>query len=171
MSSPSFLGLLRRTGALAGPANSPNLSPGRLTLSPEGALAVSSHLLLLAADHMLTHVGSAADGGIPIVAQTVMLSAARQGTHPLLKGYYHRREVKDHGTMNLTEGHAPGPDDRVALVTDLTTSGNALLEAIANTTARGAQVAFAFTVIEHGTAARRALERRRHLLLSLHQVP
>lgn len=68
-------------------------------------------------------------------------------------------------------GPHPGPHDTVALVTDLTTSGNALLEAIANTAASGANIAFAFTVIEHGPAARRALERRRQRLLSLHQVP
>ena len=166
----AILSLLRRTKALTGPLQEARLHPGRLALSPEGALAVSSHLLLLATEHRLTHVGSEADGGMPLMAQTVMLSAARKGEHPLLRGYYHRTEVKDHGTMSQIEGHPPGPGDRAAVLAEVTSTGNALLQTAEATMAAGAEVPFLFAAIEDGPQARRTVEAKGHRLLTLYRI-
>ena len=165
-----LLSLLRRTEALTGPLDEARLHPGRLALSPEGAMMVSSHLLLLATGHRLTHLGSEADGGMPLMAQAVMLSAARKGDHPLLRGYYRRTEIKAHGTLSQMEGHPPGPGDRAAVLAEVTSTGNALLQSAEAALAAGAEVPFLFAAVEDGPQARQSIEARGHRLLSLYRI-
>ena len=147
MKQRSLNRLLQETGTITYRDRRTVVNASRMALSPTGGMAVASHLLLLATEHSLTHIGSPADGGIPVMSQAVILSAAAKGPHPLLKGFYHRSEVKDHGVRTLTEGHAPTANDRVALVTDLTTTGQALLKAAETVADTGAYLAFAFTIL------------------------
>ena len=171
MNQRSLNRLLQETGTVTHHQGRTTVNASRMALSPAGGMAVASHILLMATEHSLTHIGSPADGGIPIMSQAVILSAAAKGPHPLLKGFYHRTEVKDHGVRTLTEGHAPTPGDRAALVTDLTTTGHALLKAAEAVALTGAHLAFAFTTLEKGDDARRAIERTGLPFFSLHRIP
>ena len=170
LTDKTMLSLLRRTEALTGPLNDPRFHAGRLALSPEGALAIASHLLLLAAEHRLTHLGAEADGGMPLMAQAVMLSAARKGDHPLLRGYYRRTEVKDHGTMSRIEGHPPTAGDRAAVLAEVTSTGNALLQSAEAAMDADAEVPFLFAAVEDGPQARRTIEARGHRLVTLYRI-
>ena len=170
MKKTDITNLLRSTGTITLEDAKTTIRPGRFVLTPQGAFTVATRLLELATEHSLTMIGSHADGGIPIVSQAVLLSFATKGSHPRLRGFFHRTQIKTHGAQTLTEGRVPTAEDRVALVTDLTTTGNALLDAAATTANCGAHIAFAFTILEHTTQARDSLATKGIPLISLHRL-
>ena len=96
--------------------------------------------------------------------------AAKEDTPPL-HGFYYRNQVKGHGVETNIEGHPPQPGDRVAIDTDLTTTGSSIIEAASTIQDSGARVIFTFVVIEHGEQARRNIEATGFRFVSLHNEP
>lgn len=174
MAQQTIENLLLETGALLRGNGRAVIRPRALTLDPRGARAVTHALIALAARQKVSRIGAVADGGIPIAAQAALQSAvtAKDGTPPV-HGFYYRSQVKDHGVETNIEGHPPQPGDRVAIVTDLTTTGSSLIEAARTVQDSGASVVFTFAVIEHGEQARRNIEAagfrfvRQHIALTI----
>ena len=172
MTQQTIENLLLETGALLRRNGRTVIRPSALTLDPRGAMAVTHALIALATHQKVSHIGAAGDGGIPIAAQAALQSAAaaNAGTPPL-HGFYYRNQVKDHGVETNIEGHPPQPDDRVAIVTDLTTTGSSLIDAARSVQDSGARIVFTFAVIEHGEQARRNIEATGFRFVSLHHEP
>lgn len=92
-------------------------------------------------------VGGMELGGVPLVAAVVQKSTAGAP----LAGFFVRKQPKDHGTMRLVEGLAPGQSlarANVVLLEDVTTTGGSIMKAVAAVRAEGGIVSRVITVVD-----------------------
>jgi orotate phosphoribosyltransferase len=89
----------------------------KTTFDPEGSNLIAEMVYDEVADEKGVYIGGLANGAVPIVSTTVLISAS----HNPKMGFYVREEIKNHGTQQLIEGFiADGADvihTHVALVT------------------------------------------------------
>ncbi len=96
----------------------------RPLFNPEFASLVAEEILDRLKDLKPDSVGGMALGAIPIVAAV----CAKSFPHRPVRGFFVRREVKEHGTQSMIEGCFQS-GDRVVLLEDVTTSGGSALQA------------------------------------------
>jgi orotate phosphoribosyltransferase len=95
-------------------------------------------------------VGGLEMGAVPLVAGVVQKSAQTRPEAPLA-GFFVRKQAKDHGTQRLIEGLAADESlagRRVAVLEDVTTTGESALKAVAAARAEAAEVVAVVTVVD-----------------------
>lgn len=100
---------------------------GRLiTLTPEGAYLVASIILELIKDKDIQAVGGPTLGADPIVGAIALLCHLQGAS---LKTFIVRKAAKEHGTQRQIEGPQLSKNIRAALIDDVATTGQSLVEA------------------------------------------
>lgn len=113
------------------------------TLSGEGARLVAAAVLGVL-DPGVTALGGPTQGADPIAVATAVVAA---GAGRALKAFSIRARAKEHGLGGRLVGPV-GPEDRVAVVEDTTTTGGSLLEAVDVLTAEGIGVVQAVILVD-----------------------
>lgn len=130
----------------------------KVTLSAEGVALIAEGVLdLIAEVPDVSAVGGLTLGADPIVGATLAL-AVRRG-RPGLKGFLVRKEAKGHGTGRLVEGPIE-PDETVAILDDVATTGGSSLQAVAAVEAMGCRVARVICVLDRLEGASAAFHER-----------
>jgi len=112
-------------------------------LHPLGANLIAREVLDIVSQFEADAIGGLVVGAVPLIAATVTLS---HGKRPL-RGFYVRKEAKDHGTAQLIDG-LDVAGLTVILLEDVTTTGGSLLKAATAVRAAGGNVQNAVTVID-----------------------
>lgn len=112
-------------------------------LHPLGANLVAQAVLDIIDQFAVDAIGGLVVGAVPLVAATVTLSHAKRP----LRGFYVRKEAKDHGTAQLIDG-LDVAGLTVILLEDVTTTGGSLLKAATTVQAYGGYVHSAVTVVD-----------------------
>ena len=128
----------------------------RTACHPEGASLMARLILDELADIDADYVGGLEMGAVPLVACVVQQSlSGRQ-----LRGFFVRKQPKDHGTRRLIEGPEDSLADKtVALLDDVTTTGGSVLQAVSAARDAGAAVPVVVTVVDRLEGAAEALEK------------
>ena len=158
--------LMQETGALlygdftlaSGKKSEYYFDSKKLTLDPQGALYVAKSIVE-ALDHFgIKYVGGTAYGAIPIAAQVALYSAIRPGKP--IRAFYHRRtpDAKKHGTHAIAEGQFPPPGEPTAILEDVVTTGESLLDAIQKAESDGYRVTHAMTLVDRNEGGSQAIE-------------
>jgi orotate phosphoribosyltransferase len=98
----------------------------KITLSAEGSHTVATAICSALRNQQVDAIGGLTMGADPIVGAVLALSAPIR-TKPL-RGFLVRKEVKGHGLGRLIEGTLRD-GDRVAIIEDVTTTGESALRA------------------------------------------
>jgi orotate phosphoribosyltransferase len=107
------------------------------------------------------YVGGLAIGAVPLVVATVMRS---HGQARPLKGFWVRKEQKDHGTRNSADGYIVD-GTKVVMLEDVTTTGESVMKAINEARQRHCEVTAVITVVDRQEGARENLEKQGITLL------
>ncbi len=113
-------------------------------------------------------VGGMAIGAVPIAAAILTQVGADPGAKPI-RGFFVRKEVKDHGRNKLIEGPV-NPDDRVIIVEDVVTTGTSSLKAIDRCEEFGMKVLGVTAIIDRMEGGREAFSNRGIQLQSLFTI-
>ena len=170
--------LMQQTGALlygnftlaSGKKSEYYFDSKKLTLDPQGALFVAKQIVE-ALDHFgVKYVGGTAYGAIPIAAQVALYSAIRPGNP--IRAFYHRKisDAKKHGTHATAEGQIPPPNEPTAILEDVVTTGESLLEAIQKAEKDGFRITHAITLIDRNEGGRQTIESAGYHFWSLCQA-
>lgn len=125
----------------------------RTTLDAEGG-TISSILILRLLKEDITAVGGLSIGADPLasgVSQVGFLLGKK------LNAFYVRKEFKKHGTAKLVEGPLK-PNEKVAILEDVTTTGGSALKAIENVTRFGCKVEQVIAVVDRNEGGREAFK-------------
>lgn len=113
-------------------------------LDPLGATLIADRVVAMLEHYQVSAIGGLAIGAVPIVAATVARSYRSEQP---IRGFYVRKEAKDHGTRQLIDGLDVN-GLHVMLVEDVTTTGGSLLKAAQAVREAGATVSHAITVVD-----------------------
>ena len=170
--------LLEESGALlhgdfklaSGKRSSYYFDSKKLTLEPEGAVFVAQRMVEKLVKFGIRYVGGTAYGAIPIVSHVVLFSGLRK--EDPIRAFYHRKEgdKKKHGTEAQAEGQFPPEGMPVAILEDVVTTGESLLEAINKAKSEGYNVTHAITLVDRGEGGREAVEAAGYEFWSLFRV-
>jgi len=168
--------LLKKSGALSfgefklasGKVSNYYFDSKQLTMDPEGAEFVSAQMVARLESEDLDVVGGTAYSAIPIVAN-ISLYSQLKGSRPI-SAFYTRKESKGHGTDKHAEGKVPGPDTRVAIVEDVVTTGQSLIDSIKLAENEGCQVTHAFVLVDRAEGGKEAVEKLGYKFWSLFTV-
>lgn len=120
------------------------------TLDAEGVNLVGAIFLEeIKKDSSISAVGGPTMGADPIVGS--ILSLSHEQSYPL-PGFLVRKEEKGHGTGKLIEGNLT-PEDKVAMVEDVVTSGGSVIKAINAVRDMGADVRKLFVIVDREEGA------------------
>ena len=158
--------LMQQTGALlfgeftlaSGKKSEYYFDSKKLTLDPQGALLVAKSIVEALDNFGIKYVGGTAYGAIPIAAQVALYSAIRPGNP--IRAFYHRRssDAKKHGTQAESEGQFPTHGEPIAILEDVVTTGESLLDAIQKAESDGFRVTHAMTLVDRNEGGRQAIE-------------
>jgi orotate phosphoribosyltransferase len=138
----------------------------KLTLNAEGALFVAERIVRKLDQLGIRYVGGTAYSAIPIVSHVALFSGIRDGS--AISAFYHRKEAKGHGTNARAEGQLPPSGDiQVAIVEDVVTTGDSLLEAIRRAKDDGYHVVQAITLVDRNEGGREKVEKAGYPFWSL----
>jgi orotate phosphoribosyltransferase len=126
----------------------------RALLLPEPFRALGE----LVAEHA-ARLGTSAVGGPTLGADPIACAALSVSGGPGLKGFFVRRERKEHGLQRWIEGPAIGDGERALAVEDVVTSGGSLITAIERLREEGIEIAGALAVLDRLAGGREAIER------------
>lgn len=132
-------------------------------LDPEGANLIGELVLEKTAALGADYVGGLAMGAVPIAVAVVMKS---QATARPMKGFWVRKEVKEHGTRKKADGYLPDGSD-VLIVEDVATTGGSALQAIEEVRGRGCRIAAVVTIVDRQDGARERLQAEGIEMISL----
>jgi orotate phosphoribosyltransferase len=104
-------------------------------------------------------------GAVPIIISVVAKS--QESLHPM-KGFWVRKETKEHGTRRLIDGHLPDGAN-VVIVDDVTTTGGSVLKAIRTVRKLKCKVVKVITVVDRLEGAAEALQQEGLVLTALYQ--
>jgi orotate phosphoribosyltransferase len=119
-------------------------------LMPEGAHLIGEVVFEQIADKRIDAIGGLAVGAVPMVT-SVVISCYHHGMKNI-EGIFVRSEAKGHGTRKVVEGLLK-PGDRVAIIDDVATTGNSLLEAAQAVEAAGASVELVLVIVDRQEGA------------------
>jgi orotate phosphoribosyltransferase len=133
-------------------------------LHPDGIDLMASQVLAKIAGLDADYIGGLVMGAVPIMVGVVLKS--RGSAHPL-KGFWVRKEKKDHGAAKLVDGHlADGA--KVVIVEDVATTGGSAMKAVNEARARHCRVLAVVTVVDRLEGARENLAKEGIELISLY---
>lgn len=118
----------------------------KFTLYPAGAHLVAQQLVEKLDDLGIECVGGTAYSAIPIVSQIALFSRMRDGEP--IRAFFHRKEAKQHGTKANAEGQFPIDDQPVAIVEDVVTTGDSLIDAIKLAEGNGYRVTHTLVLVD-----------------------
>jgi orotate phosphoribosyltransferase len=122
---------------------------------PRGAYLAGELVLELVKAAGVEQLGGMAVGALP-VTDAVMAAAHRNGVD--VRGFFVRKETKQHGMQQMVEG-AFRPGLKTAVIDDTNTTGGSSLQAVAAMREAGANVIAAITLVERGEGAAAAFAR------------
>jgi orotate phosphoribosyltransferase len=128
-----------------------NLKP--TMLDPEGAALLAQLSLEALAQEKLDAIGGLEMGAVPISGAVAALSWI---TGKPLPNFFVRKKPKEHGAKLLVEGLTKGETlagRTVAIVEDVTTTGESALKAAQAAQESGARVAFVLTIVDRQEGA------------------
>lgn len=140
----------------------------RSTFDPEGANLISELMLEKLAGEAVDYVGGLEMGAVPLVA---CLCQKSWGLRPTpLQGFFVRKQAKEHGTRRLIEGllaEETLEGKRVALLEDVTTTGDSAFKAVEAARAEGAICELVLTIVDRKEGAEANLAAKGLRLLPL----
>lgn len=116
---------------------------------PRGVRLAGELVLELVQAAGVEQIGGMAAGALP-VTDAVIAAAARHAVN--LRGFFVRKETKQHGLQQMIEG-AFKPGLKTAVIDDTITTGGSSLQAVAAMRAAGANVIAAIALVERGEGA------------------
>jgi orotate phosphoribosyltransferase len=128
----------------------------KTSLHPEGLRLISRMFYEILEGEDITAIGGLALGADPLVAG-LMLYSAEKGRP--LEGFLVQRSARDHGLRGHVEGNLAG-HKRVAILDDVTTSGESALIAADAAESYKAQVARVLAVVDRGQGAVQSFQQR-----------
>jgi orotate phosphoribosyltransferase len=117
---------------------------------PEGANLLAELVLERLTNVNVDCVGGMAVGAIPLVTAVTVLSAR---TPRPLPGFFVRKEVKDHGTKKRVDAVADLAGKNVAILEDVTTTGDSAMQAVDAARDAGAKVVLVLSLVDRGEGA------------------
>lgn len=119
---------------------------------PEGGYLLARLVLDRLADLKPDFIGGLEIGAVPLIAATTMLS--HQAGH-LVRGFFVRKGVKDHGTKKLVDGVVEGElrGKTVVVLEDVTTKGASAMQAVTAAKSEGAKVALVLSIVDREDGA------------------
>ena len=117
---------------------------------PRGAYLAGEAVFELVMSAGVEQLGGMAAGALP-VTDAVIAAAHRHGAAKL-RGFFVRKETKQHGLQQIVEG-AFKPGLKTAVIDDTITTGGSSLQAVAAMRDAGAVVIAAFALVERGEGA------------------
>lgn len=134
-----------------------NLKP--TMLDPEGAALLAQLALDALAKEKIDAIGGLEMGAVPISGAVAALSWI---TGTPLPNFFVRKKPKEHGAKLLVEGLAKGESlagKKVAIVEDVTTTGESALKAANAAKESGAAVALVLTIVDRQEGAAETFEK------------
>jgi len=141
----------------SGRASNYYLDCKRTLYLPRGAYLAGELVLDLVKAAGVEQLGGMAVGALP-VTDAVMAAAYRAGVD--IRGFFVRKETKQHGLQQMIEG-AFKPGLKTAVIDDTNTTGGSSLQAVAAMREAGANVIAAIVLVERGEGAVEAFARER----------
>jgi orotate phosphoribosyltransferase len=128
-------------------------------LDPEGSSLLAELVLDKLQGTKVHSIGGLAMGAVPLVSQVAMLS---HSTGRPIPGFFVRKAVKDHGTRKLIDGVRKGELEgkRVAILEDVTTTGESAMQAIKAAQDAGANIALVLAIVDREEGAAEFFEKR-----------
>ncbi|HLY58713.1 MAG TPA: orotate phosphoribosyltransferase [Stellaceae bacterium] len=133
-------------------------------LDPEGISLVADQVLRRVVAIGAHVVGGLAMGAVPIVVAT-LVKAHAAGYE--LRGFWVRKEQKDHGTKAKADGYLE-PGAKVVIVEDVTTKGGSAMMAVNEARERGCEVTAVVTIVDRQEGAREFLSSEGIELIALY---
>jgi len=129
----------------------------RAIFIPRAAFLVGELMIDLVREANVAQIGGMAVAAVP-VTDAIIAAAYRHNLD--LRGFFVRKEQKQHGMQQLIEG-AFRPEVRTAVVEDAVTTGGSSLHAVAAMREAGASVVAAFSIVERGEGGAEAFAREK----------
>jgi orotate phosphoribosyltransferase len=104
-------------------------------------------------------LGASAVGGPTLGADPIACAALSASGGPALKGFFVRKERKEHGLQRWIEGPPIHDGERALVVEDVVTSGGSLITAIERLHDEGIELAGALAVLDRLAGGRESIER------------
>ena len=140
----------------------------QLTLDPEGAKFVAEKFFSKVVKENIGIVGGTPYSAIPIASHICLYSGLNGRPIP---AFYTRKATKGHGLERLLEGKSPEGIAVVAVVDDVVTTGDSLLEAIDMAEQESdCKVSWALTLLDRDEGGREKVEARGIRFWSLFSV-
>lgn len=133
-------------------------------LHPEGINLLADAILEKIKRFEADYIGGLAMGAVPIVVAVVM---KRHSTDRPLKGFWVRKEMKDHGIVKAVDGHLADRAN-VIIVDDVTTTGGSVMKAIEEVKKKHCDIKAVITVIDRLEGAKENLAKQGIDLISLY---
>lgn len=133
-------------------------------LHPEGINLLADAILEKIKGLEVDYIGGLAMGAVPIMVAVVMKS---QSTGRPLKGFWVRKEMKDHGIVKAVDGHL-ADRAKVVIVDDVTTTGGSVMKAIKEAKGRQCEIKAVITVVDRLEGAKEILAEQGINLVSLY---
>jgi orotate phosphoribosyltransferase len=153
-----LLDVLRRHGLVIGDVTLASGRTARYYVDARRALLIPDGFR--AAGELVTaeaqRLGAAAVGGPTLGADPIACSVLCASSR--LKGFFVRKERKEHGLQRWIEGPAIEPGERALVVEDVVTSGGSLVTAIGRLREEGVALAGALTVVDRLAGGGAAVE-------------
>jgi len=128
-----------------------------VTMDPEGAYLLAETLLEMLPEDVEA-IGGPTLGADPIVGAVAALSYLKGKP---IAAFLVRKEAKSHGKLKLIEGPFPAKSGtKVAIVEDVVTTGNSVLQAIRAAEDAGAKVVAVMALVDRLEGAREEFEAR-----------
>jgi orotate phosphoribosyltransferase len=138
-----------------------NLKP--TMLDPEGIGLVAELMLEKAAGLDADYIGGMAMGAVPVVVAATMKS---HGSKRPLKGFWVRKEQKDHGAESKVDGYLVDGSN-VIMVEDATTTGGSAMQAITEVRRHNCKVVAVLTIVDRLEGAEENLKKEGIPLMAL----
>lgn len=128
-------------------------------LDPEGSSLLAELVLDKLQGVDVQYIGGIAIGAVPLVSQVAMLSHMTDRPMP---GFFVRKAVKDHGTQKLVDGLKKEDlqGKRVAILEDVTTTGESAMRAIKAAQDAGAKIELVLAIVDREEGAAEFFERQ-----------
>lgn len=127
----------------------------KLTMTPIGACTVALWFIIKLRKFNINRIGGMAISAIPIVQSVITLSF--NYNFPV-RGFYVRKDKKKHGAQRIIEGDIPkGISCKVAIVDDVVTSGDSIIQAIEAVKSEGHEVVKVMCLLDRSQGGKEKL--------------